>query len=459
MFRCWGTCVCFLLLSFGAWAQGDWFEALFPLNRVLDTSQLKESRPAVKAASPVKIEYSANVVCVEHVAYLRADCSLYGPDKDLAYEWFLIGDTSRLGTGASLDFKPLVEQEARIGVRVKDNGYLVGGDTVVIYATTLPSYVVVHDTVCLGMEATVGVKGGNYWAWSTGGTAGFINIRPARTTVYPVRISKYPIVQGGYRNACHVEDSAIVTVNDSAIFGVAGDKEMCEGLDATVRVENGTDVYWNGVQGSHSHTFTVLGDTSVKVTATDKYGCRGTKEWSVIVVDAPRGEIFVYVDGVPSDSVCLGSSVRMEVVSDLECRYRWFNRDTLYYTEVTPQTDFTAFCDISVGGSVTGTVCKTRLESFVSVKNCHNVYFASGFMLEGYNKTYGPIGVNDTSRTYEFMIFNRNGTMVFSTTEFTEGWDGRYKGQLVPPGVYVYVYREKYRHHVWVRRGTFAVIK
>lgn len=440
--------LCSLISLSAVKAQGDWFERAFP-----NAGQVS------KAASPIRIEFDYNVICVGGSSQMHVNHSLYGEGDSLYFEWFLIADNAfqEMGNGSAFVYKPTVEQTLRIGVRGKDRNLLVGTDTITVYSTHLPEYTTVYDTICPGLEATVGVNGGNYWAWSTSGTSSFINIRPPKTTVYYVRISEYPIVQTGYSNACYAEDSAIVTVNDSASFTLAGTWGMCSGLAATVRVEGGTDVLWNGEGGGNSHSFVVTHDTLIQVTATDRYGCRGTKDWRVQVVETPHGEIFSYVDGELSDSVCLGSMVRLEVETDVECSYRWFNRDTVDFVELIPQNDFTAYCDISVGGA--GTVCKAHLEKHIAVKNCHNVYFASGFVLDGYTKTYGPIGENDTTRTYEFRIFNHNGTMVYSTTDFTKGWDGRYKGQWVPVGVYVYQFVEKYRQHRWVRRGTFAVIK
>jgi len=40
--------------------------------------------------------------------------------------------------------------------------------------------------------------------------------------------------------------------------------------------------------------------------------------------------------------------------------------------------------------------------------------------------------------SYEFKIYNRWGYTVFSTSDVAEGWNGIYKGQLCPTGVYVY---------------------
>ena len=453
-------CLFLLMLSCSLAAQEDWFTKAFPQSK-----GGIEGKSSAKAVSPVRIEYDAYVICVDASASLSVDCSLYGSSENLSFAWFKLGEADTLGKGKELIYTASDKEEVRLFVLVADEGKLIGSDTTWVYVSMQPKdYTMVHDTICPGMEATVGVdttggNGGNYWAWSQSGTAAFINIRPQQTTVYRVRFSDYPVAQVGYNNVCYTEDSAIVTVNDAAIFRIEGDKEMCAGFDAKVWVEEGTDVLWNGVPGDSVAWITVTEDMLVDVVATDRFGCRSSKQWHIAIVEKPRGEIFAYVDGELSDSACIGASVRFEIESDMNCRYRWFNRDTLYFTELYPQTDFTAYCDVSVGGGLEGTRCEARFEKTIAVKNCHKVYFASGYVLDGFNKTYGPIGVEDTTRTYEFRIFNHNGTMVFSTTKFTEGWDGRYKGKQVPPGVYVYTYRETYRQLSWERRGTFAVIK
>ncbi len=437
----------FLLHGFGQRRQ-EWFENAFPVRW----------QPS-KAASMLKILYDANVVCNGQAVQLSLDHSLYGQGGNLSFEWYQIGPdqvSQSFGQGESVTFTSWTEDIYRIVVLMKDGLLQVGTDTLSLYITHVPSYQMVPDTICRGMEATVGVEGGRYWAWSTSGTSQYINIRPGETTLYHARISNYPIVQAGYINACYAEDSVFVVVNDTVMYALTGDTEMCRDMEAQLRVEGGTDVIWNGVRGESVNSFLITEDTLVRVMATDRYGCRGTKSINIRAVEIPKGEIVAYVDDLFSDSVCLGNSVRLEAVTDLECRYRWFNRDTVAVTEVEPKTDFMAYCDISVG--TTGR-CKTRLEKRISVRNCHYVYFASGFVPGGFSEFYGPIGENDTTRTYQFYIFDANGTMVFSSTRFTEGWDGRYKGRFVPPGVYVYLYRELYDRFTWERRGTFSVLK
>ena len=59
-------------------------------------------------------------------------------------------------------------------------------------------------------------------------------------------------------------------------------------------------------------------------------------------------------------------------------------------------------------------------------------------------------GINDEFRvaykslvTYKCWIFNRWGVEIFRFSDPAQGWDGKYKGKLVPPGVYYYIIEAK----------------
>ena len=59
-------------------------------------------------------------------------------------------------------------------------------------------------------------------------------------------------------------------------------------------------------------------------------------------------------------------------------------------------------------------------------------------------------GVNDEWKvsyksiiSFECHIFNRWGTELFSFTDPSVGWDGKYKGKYVPAGTYYYVIKAR----------------
>ena len=55
----------------------------------------------------------------------------------------------------------------------------------------------------------------------------------------------------------------------------------------------------------------------------------------------------------------------------------------------------------------------------------------------GYNQIFKV--VYKSLIKYDCKVFNRWGVQVYHGTNPAEGWDGRYKGKLVPTGAYFYV--------------------
>ncbi len=66
---------------------------------------------------------------------------------------------------------------------------------------------------------------------------------------------------------------------------------------------------------------------------------------------------------------------------------------------------------------------------------------------------YGP------QRPYRFQIYNRWGAMLFESIDPNSGWDGRFNGEYVPMGVYVYVLNyEDVEGNAKTARGTVMVV-
>ncbi len=89
--------------------------------------------------------------------------------------------------------------------------------------------------------------------------------------------------------------------------------------------------------------------------------------------------------------------------------------------------------------------CSVTETAIIRVKNEQNIYIPNAFSPnnDGFNDVfmiYGGIGVE---RVTMFRVFDRWGEMVFETSNFqpndiSRGWDGRFKGTLMNPAVFVY---------------------
>jgi gliding motility-associated-like protein len=77
-------------------------------------------------------------------------------------------------------------------------------------------------------------------------------------------------------------------------------------------------------------------------------------------------------------------------------------------------------------------------------------------------------GINDVfklenvgkEQLIEFRVFNRWGTIMFSTKDIHRGWDGVYKGEVQPVGIYGYIVQIKLpdgREELY--RGTVTLVK
>ena len=63
----------------------------------------------------------------------------------------------------------------------------------------------------------------------------------------------------------------------------------------------------------------------------------------------------------------------------------------------------------------------------------------NAFAPNGKNNIFKPVLRFADNKSYLFQVYNRWGGIIFSTTDFNEGWDGDYKGRPSEQGVYAYL--------------------
>ena len=73
----------------------------------------------------------------------------------------------------------------------------------------------------------------------------------------------------------------------------------------------------------------------------------------------------------------------------------------------------------------------------IGYKSC-NFWMPNAFIpIEGsYNPVFKPVGVSPDN--YEMLIFDRWGKLIYNSTDFDEGWDGKIGGEKAPSGIYFY---------------------
>ena len=141
----------------------------------------------------------------------------------------------------------------------------------------------------------------------------------------------------------------------------------------------------------------------------------------------------------------LATHVDFENTSTGAVSYVWdFGDGSPVSNEIDPSHDFPneeggAYIIELIAYSPMG--CTDTVQMGISIKEELIYYIPNSFTPDGdeYNQTFQPVFTSGFD-PYDFSmtIYNRWGELIFETHDATIGWDGTYKGELVPAGAYVW---------------------
>lgn len=260
----------------------------------------------------------------------------------------------------------------------------------------------------------------------------------------PNSMMYYMVVTNG---DCTMRDSVFVEVTDKTDIDI-DDVTICEGEEVELVVEGRADTYnWSPSPDlsnltignpvafpTETSTFTVIASIAT---------CEPDTESVVVnVIPAPDLSLTNNVEYFPGQVVQLDVTVNGTGVYE----YNWSPFDGLSCITCSNPV-------VTPGAYETYTVIVTNLDSgcseeehvvFNLLEECPddlisvpNIFTPNG---DGFNdkiEIYLSSVLNSEIMSYK--IFNRWGTMVFETTESSEGWDGTFKGRDMPAGVYIYL--------------------
>ena len=87
------------------------------------------------------------------------------------------------------------------------------------------------------------------------------------------------------------------------------------------------------------------------------------------------------------------------------------------------------------------------------------VHFPTGFIPDGSTQTYHPFYVSQPNDEMLFQIRNKFGQIMFSTDQPNDGWDGNFRGQPQPGGVYLYLFTLTRNDQTTKKQGWFVVVR
>ncbi len=238
---------------------------------------------------------------------------------------------------------------------------------------------------------------------------------------------------------CSDSQSVNISIDDLAIIEAGADQVICadEVLSLNGSFTGASPVTWSGGAGSFSSPNSL--NSSYTPDASDPE--------SFYLTLSASDDCGSYIDSMmvtllPADGINLGATITIQEGESIELPfagtgdYIWTDpQNTLNCTDcpnpIASPLNPTTYTVVSSNGCSEGSI-------FVNVLQTPRILIPNAFSPNG-------DGTNDQFRvtsvqveTIEWFVFDRWGKLLYSATSLSEAWDGTYKGEAMPIGVYVY---------------------
>lgn len=287
-------------------------------------------------------------------------------------------------------------------------------DTVVITVNPVPQFSLGPDTtICQGTTVVLDATGQPGLSWSTGSTAPTIAV--SLPGIYWAKATD---------NNCSYTDSVFVFVKNFPT-NIINDTVYCDTLAVTLDATavGATGYLWDNGSTQPQLAVNTAGVYGV-VVSFDKCTVKDSSKVSPLF--APQSP------GLNDTVACEGTSFTINATVPGATQYLWSNGNN---TPVLQLDDTGGVYIVSVQ-NVCGAVTDTLK---VTLEDCDLPFIPNVFTpnSDGLNDFF-TIGYRNAVE-FKIEIFNRWGEMVFKSDNPQFAWDGTFKGEWVPAGVYFYV--------------------
>lgn len=272
-------------------------------------------------------------------------------------------------------------------------------------------------------------------------------------------------VRGTDQFNCIVDDTVNI-VNRSVSFEIAAEElNVCAGetreLEITVilAADEQVSVVWDPadlISPDSEPGFPIIvapqSDTRLSGTATNQFGCSGTDEVEVVVVDL---ETVATIEALP-DTVCQqGEEIQLLTVDDPSYDYQWsstgngtLDQDDIYNPMARPGAVVNPGNQQVVTYTVTITdenqcTAERSIDITVIIPDCVEpwIFFPNAFTPnnDGRNDVLRPRGFNIDE--VNWIVYNRWGEKMFEGRNLDDTWDGTFNGENLSSDVYGYYLR------------------
>ena len=229
---------------------------------------------------------------------------------------------------------------------------------------------------------------------------------------------------------------------------------------------NGENFKYKWSNGSTDAYTDVSISNTYSVTVTDLCGNTAT---NAITINFNSFEASIYAD---FKTLCSDETVRLNALANQDGNYSylWSNGSTNAYINVSDPGKYSVTIKDPCNNTASADF-ELAESQFVQYLRYAHVFFPGGVGLSGgtndtltiRNRTFGPIRDSiiclEKITDYQFLVFNRWGQEVFSTTNINEEWNGTHNNEPAPPDTYIYAVRYKYNRFSASVKGDVTLIR
>ncbi len=288
--------------------------------------------------------------------------------------------------------------------------------------------------VCLGTPVQLNVTGAHTYQWQADPTLSATNIAnpvalPQDTTTYFVTATNI--------HGCTTDDSVTLNVQFPVTAVTDPLFDGCKGQPVQLHASGGLYYLWTPATRLNnpfiSNPF-ALPDSTTNYVITVSNDCFSDSAITrVLVHQLPQ------VDAGPDTTIWRDTEVQLHGSTAASTYFwnpsTWLDDPYDLSTRAEPQqTQYYELFAIDAFG------CRNIDSVLITVEPYTVLDIPTAFSPDGngVNDIFHIVRFLNIEKLLEFSVYNRWGNKVFSTTNLNDGWDGSYKGELQPLGVYVW---------------------
>jgi gliding motility-associated-like protein len=312
-------------------------------------------------------------------------------------------------------------------------------------------------TICEGDSVKLTTtSNATQFIWAPAGTLSDLAVL-SPTAKPPVTTEYFVLASSGI---CNRFDSVTVTVRPAPIPNAGSDTTICFGGRVSFNGSGGVAFLWQPATlfsnpNIPNPSLTLYNSRQFKLRVTDAFGCHSLFYDSVLVTVRPKIIAFAGRD----TTVAINQPLQLQATGSLF--YAWMpttglNDPNIANPVATLQNDITYTVKVSddIG-------CEDSDALRIKTYKGPEIYVPTAFTPnnDGRNDILRPIVIGMKQFDY-FRIYNRWGQLVFSSSDYRQGWDGSFKGS--PQGMETFTWMARavaYTGQVIERKGSFVLIR